>query len=309
MHLLGGVEAGGTKFVCAVGTGPDDIRAEIRFNTTTPEENLAQVIRFFQEHHAQTPLAAVGVAAFGPLDPDPSSPTFGYITTTPKPGWAHTDVVGPLREALGVPVGFDSDVNGAALGEHRWGAAQGLDTFVYITVGTGLGGGGMVNGKLMHGLMHPEMGHMQIPHDWDADPYPGFCTYHGDCWEGLACGPAIQDRWQFPAEELPPGHPSWHLEAHYLALGLVNIICLLSPQRIIMGGGVMQQRHLFPKIHEKVRTLLNNYIQKPAITEHIEEYIVPPALGGRAGVLGALALAEAARAGAPSGHQQSAEKS
>ncbi len=294
MDLCGGIEAGGTKIVCAVGTGPDDMRAEIRFATTTPEETISQAIQFFRAQQQEGPLAAIGVASFGPVDPNPASPTFGYVTTTPKPHWANTNFAGPLRQALGVPVGFDSDVNGAALGENRWGAAQGLDTFIYLTVGTGLGGGGMVNGKLIHGIMHPEMGHMQIPHDWDADPYAGWCTYHGDCWEGLAAGPAIEERWQFRAEQLPPGHPSWHLEAHYLALGLVNIICILSPQRIIMGGGVMKQMHLFPKIRAKVKTLLNGYIQKPQITEMIDEYIIPPALGDRAGVLGAIALAQAA---------------
>jgi len=292
MALYGGIEAGGTKFVCAIGTGPDDIRAETRFPTSEPESALRQAIAFFQEHQATEPLAAVGVASFGPLDPDPRSLTFGYITTTPKPGWAHTNFVGPLREALGVPVGFDTDVNGAALGEHRWGAAQGLDTFVYLTIGTGLGGGGMVNGNLIHGLVHPEMGHMLIPHNWDADPYAGFCPYHGDCWEGLAAGPALEGRWQTRAENLPPDHPAWELEAHYLALGLVNIICTLSPQRIILGGGVMDQRHLFPLIHNNVYIMLNGYIQSAQLLENMDQYIVPPGLGGRSGVLGAMALAQ-----------------
>lgn len=294
MTLVGGIEAGGTKFVCAVGTGPDDIRAEIRYPTGTPLESLSQAIRFFEEHSEDAPLAAIGVASFGPVDPDPSSQTYGYVTTTPKPGWAHTDFLGLLRDAFGVPVGFDSDVNGAALGEHRWGAAQGLDTFVYLTIGTGLGGGGMVNGKMIHGLMHPEMGHMVVPHDLEADPYPGWCTYHGDCWEGLAAGPAIEGRWHTRAENLPPEHPAWDLEAHYLALGLRSIICVMSPQRIIMGGGVMQQEHLFPRIRTNVQKLLNGYIQKSEILEQIDEYIVPPALGDRAGVAGALALAQAA---------------
>lgn len=292
MAVYGGIEAGGTKFVCAIGTGPDDIRAEIRFSTSEPTNALRQAIAFFKEHQTTEPLAAVGVASFGPLDPDPRSPTFGYITTTPKPGWAHTNFVDPLREALGVPVGFDTDVNGAALGEHRWGAAQGLDTFVYLTIGTGLGGGGMVNGKLIHGLVHPEMGHMLIPHNWDADPYAGFCPYHGDCWEGLAAGPALEGRWQTRAENLPPDHPAWELEAHYLALGLVNIICTLSPQRLILGGGVMDQRQLFPLIHNNVYTMLNGYIQSAQLLENMDQYIVPPGLGSRAGVLGAMGLAQ-----------------
>jgi len=291
MTLVGGIEAGGTKFVCAVGSGPDDIRDEIRFPTSTPKENLRTAIDFFAKYHRTTPLAAIGIASFGPVDPDPASAMFVYVTTTPKPYWAHTDFVGPIREAFGLPVGFDSDVNGAALGEHRWGAAQGLDTFVYLTIGTGLGGGGMVNGKLIHGLMHSEMGHMVVPHDRKEDPYPGWCTYHGDCWEGMACGPAIEDRWKARAETLPPDHPAWDLEAHYLALGLRTLVCVVSPQRIIMGGGVMQQMHLFPKVRAETQRLLNGYIQKPQILEDIDEYIVLPALGGRAGVAGALALA------------------
>jgi fructokinase len=294
MTLFGGIEAGGTKFVCAIGSGPHDIHAEARFPTTTPETSISEAIAFLREHHRRTPLAAIGIASFGPLDPDPRSPTFGYITTTPKPGWAQVNLVGPLRQALGLPVGFDTDVNGAALGEFRWGAAQGLDTFVYLTIGTGLGGGGMVNGRLIHGLMHPEMGHMLVPHNWDADPYAGFCPYHGDCWEGLAAGPALEGRWQTRAENLAADHPAWALEAHYLALGLVNIICTLSPQRIILGGGVMDQRQLFLLIHNEVYSLLHGYIQAPQILEQMDAYIVPPGLGNRAGVLGAIALAEAA---------------
>ena len=290
MKRYGGIEAGGTKFVCAVGSGPDNIHAEARFPTTTPEETISQAIAFLREEHRRAPLTAVGVASFGPLDPEPGSPTFGYITTTPKPHWGQTNLVGPLRQALGLPVGFDTDVNGAALGEHRWGAAQGLDTFVYLTIGTGLGGGGMVNGKLIHGLLHPEMGHMLVPHNWDADPYPGYCPYHGDCWEGLAAGPALEGRWKTRAENLPPTHPAWELEAHYLALGLMSIICILSPQRIILGGGVMEQRQLFPLIHNQVYTLLNGYIQVPQLLENMDHYIAPPALGSRAGVMGAIAL-------------------
>lgn len=294
MALYGGIEAGGTKFICAVGTGPDDIRDELRFSTTSPAENISKAIAFFRDQQQKEALEGIGVACFGPLDPDPNSPQFGYVTTTPKVGWAHTNFVGPLRQALGVPVGFDTDVNGAALGEYRWGAAQGLSNFVYLTIGTGLGGGAMVDGKLMHGLMHPEMGHMLIPHNWDADPYSGFCPYHGDCWEGLAAGPALEGRWKMRAEHLPPDHNAWDLEAHYLALGLMNIICIMSPQRIIMGGGVMDQRHLFALIHNHVYTMLNGYIQKSAILENMDKYIVPPGLGNRAGVLGAIALAQQA---------------
>lgn len=290
--LWGGIEAGGTKFVCAVGSGPDDIRAEARFPTTMPEETIGRAIRFFQQHHKDEPLTAIGIASFGPVDPNPASPTFGHITTTPKSGWAHTDLAGAMQRALGVTVGFDTDVNGAALGEHRWGAAQGVDTFVYLTIGTGIGGGGMVNGQLIHGLIHPEMGHMLVTHDLDSDPYPGCCPYHGDCLEGLATGPALEKRWGQRGEMLPAHHPAWPLEAKYLALGLVNIICILSPQRIIMGGGVMQQPVLFPLVRREVQELLHGYLQAPAILEQIDDYIVPPGLGDRAGVLGAIALAQ-----------------
>ena len=294
MSVFGGIEAGGTKFVCAIGTGPDDLRAVVRFPTTTPEETLGRAVAFLKE---QGPLAGVGVASFGPVDLDPASPTYGHITTTPKPGWAGVDVVGPIRRALDVPVGFDTDVNGAALGEHRWGAAQGLDTFVYLTVGTGIGGGGMAGGRLLHGLLHPEMGHIRLPHDRERDPYPGCCPYHGDCLEGLASGPAIEGRWGQPAETLPPDHPAWELEAEYLALAVVNFICTLSPQRVILGGGVMQQARLFPLIRRRVQEMLGGYIHSPAILERIDAYIVPPGLGDRAGVLGAIALARQAAEG------------
>lgn len=296
-QLFGGIEAGGTKFVCAVGSGPDDLRAESRFPTTTPDETIGRAITFFQEQQQEQPLVAVGIASFGPVDPAPASPTFGYITTTPKPGWAQTDFAGKIGQALRVPVGFDTDVNVAALGEHRWGAAQGLDTFIYLTIGTGLGGGGMVNGQLIHGLIHPEMGHIHIPHDWQKDPYAGSCPYHGDCLEGLAAGPALAGRWGQPGETLPDDHPAWELEAHYLALALVNFVCTLSPQRIVMGGGVMDKTFLFPMIRSQVRDLLNGYIQAPDILNDIDRYIVPPGLGNRSGVLGAIALAQAAAQG------------
>ncbi|MFO7536526.1 MAG: ROK family protein, partial [Chloroflexota bacterium] len=237
------------------------------------------------------PLAAIGIASFGPLDPHPDSPAFGHITTTPKPGWANADLAGPIQRTFNVPIGFDTDVNGAALSEGRWGAAQGLDTFIYFTIGTGIGGGAMVNGRLLHGLIHPEMGHMRLPHDWETDPYPGRCPFHGDCLEGMASGPAIGDRWGRPGHELPADHPAWALQANYLALALHNLICILSPQRIILGGGVMDQPHLLPLVRRRVQELLNGYVQSPAILEQIDRYIVPPGLGPQAGVLGAIALA------------------
>jgi len=295
--LYGGIESGGTKVVCAVGTGPDDLRAEVRFPTTTPAETLERAIAFFREQQARAPIAAIGIASFGPVDVDRSSPTYGYVTTTPKPGWKHTDVAGTISRALGVPVRFDTDTNGAALGEYRWGAAQGLDTFLYLTIGTGIGGGGMVGGQIMHGLVHPEMGHMYIPHDRSRDPFPGGCPFHGDCWEGLAAGPAIEARWGARAETLPPSHPAWELEAEYLALALTNLALVLSPQRIIVGGGVMGQMQLFPMVRRRMLELLNGYVAAPAILNDIDQYVVPPALGSRAGILGAIALAQDEAAG------------
>ncbi len=283
----GAVEAGGTKFVCAVGTGPDDVRALTRFPTTTPEETLARTLDFFRSQ--PEPPVALGVGSFGPLDPDPSSPTYGYITRTPKPGWSHTDVAGTLGRALGVPVAFDTDVNAAAVGEHRWGAARGLDTFIYLTVGTGIGGGGLVGGRRLHGLVHPEMGHVLVPRA-PGDDFAGHCPFHGACLEGMAAGPALQARWGRPGADLSADHPAWDLEAHYLAHGLVNFILTLSPQRIILGGGVMQQPHLLPRVRRRVGALLNGYVAHPALDD-LDTYIVAPGLGDRAGVLGALALA------------------
>jgi fructokinase len=295
MTLYGGIEGGGTKFICAVGTGPGDIRAETRFPTTTPGETLDRVIEFFNlQEAALGRLTALGMASFGPIDPRPDSPTFGRVMATPKPGWSGADLVSTLKSAFDIPLGFDLDVNAAALAEWRWGAMQNLSPAIYLTVGTGIGGGIMVDGKLIHGLLHPEMGHVLLPHDRVADPFPGSCPFHGDCFEGLATGPAMEKRWGQKAETLPPEHPAWALEAHYISMALVDYIVTLSPQRIVLGGGVMQQTQLFPMIHKEVKTLLNGYVQSEQTLERIEEYIVPTGLGGKAGVLGAIALAQQA---------------
>ena len=291
--LYGGIEAGGTKFVCVVGRGPDRVMARVRFPTTTPEATLARAVAFFRPYASD--LVALGVGCFGPVDLHPSSSTYGYITTTPKPGWQNTDVRGYLERALRVPVVFDTDVNAAAWGEYRWGAGQGVDTLVYVTVGTGIGGGAVVDGRRLHGLMHPEMGHMRVPHDRAADPFDGVCPFHGDCLEGLASGPAIAARWGRPGEALPADHPAWDLEARYLGLAVVNLICILSPRRIILGGGVMRQRHLFPRVRRVVQEVMADYVRDPALADRIHTYIVPPGLGDDAGVLGALALAMDAR--------------
>lgn len=289
MTLYGGIEGGGTKFVCAIGNEHGELLETTRFPTTTPDETLGRAIEFFQPHAGA--LTSIGIGSFGPVDLNPKSPTFGYVTTTPKPGWSWADVAGPIRKAIGVPVGFELDVNIAAMGEHRWGAAQGLDTFIYLTIGTGIGGGVMAEGKLLHGAMHPEMGHVMLPHDRARDPFEGACPFHGDCLEGLASGPALEKRWGQKGDSLGEDHPAWELEAHYVALGLSSFIYSISPQRIIIGGGVMQQPQLFPLVRKKVQQILNGYLQIPAILEEMDTYIVPPALGGEAGVKGALALA------------------
>ena len=287
----GGVEAGGTKWVCAIGGGPDDLRKTATFPTTTPEETIARTVAFFAQDGG---ISALGVGSFGPIDVSRSSPTWGHITTTPKPGWADTDVAAALGRALDVPVAFDTDVNAAALGEQCWGAAVGLETFCYITIGTGIGGGGMANGRLMHGLLHPEYGHMRIPHDREHDPFAGVCPYHGDCFEGLASGEAIRQRWGNAGEELTDA-AVWELEAEYVALGLVNVICTLSPQRIILGGGVPKQPTLLPLVRARVQTLMAGYIDAVELREGgLDGFIVTPGLGDRAGVLGAIELARAA---------------
>ena len=280
MTALGGIETGGSKWECAVGTGPSGLRATATIPTGQPEETLGEVLAFFRR---EGPVAAVGIGSFGPVDVRPGSSTWGYVTTTPKPGWAHTDVAGPIGRELGVPVAFDTDVNAAALGEHRWGAARGLDTFAYVTVGTGIGGGGMARGRLLHGLVHPEVGHVRIPHDLSVDPFAGACPYHGDCWEGLASGRAIAARWGRPAHELSDD-AVWALEARYLALGLVAVIAVLSPELVIVGGGVMRRTGLLERVRGEVDALLAGYLAAPPI--------VAPALAPRSGVLGALALAE-----------------
>jgi fructokinase len=282
MPRLGGIEAGGSKFVCAAGCGPEDVQVS-EFPTTMPAETLAQVAEFFR---AREPVAAIGIASFGPIDPNPASPTFGYITSTPKLDWRNFDFAGTVHRALGTPIAFDTDVNAAALAESRWGAARGLHSFLYVTVGTGLGGGALIDGRLLHGRLHPEMGHIRVPHDGIRDPFPGNCPYHGDCLEGLAAGPAIEARWGKAGHLLPDGHPAWDLEAEYLALGIADWTFTLSPQRIILGGGIMQRQELFAKLRVRVAQLLNGYLEPPEI--------VPPELGTRAGVLGAIALAEAA---------------
>ncbi len=292
--LFGGIEAGGTKFVCVVGTGPDDVRAQTRIDTTSPRPTIDQAIRFFREVHASgVAVAAMGIASFGPVELRRSEATYGFITQTPKPHWSDTDMVGPFAAALEVPIGFDTDVNAAALAEWRWGATRGLGTFVYITVGTGIGGGVVANGGTIHGMVHPEMGHVLVPRQ-EGDTYKGGCPYHGNCLEGMASGVAISERWGRPAEELEGRTltKAVEMEAGYLASGLRNIVYSVAPERIVLGGGVAAMPGLIPRLREKLIERLNGY---PGLPEHnSDDFVVPAQLGSGAGSAGSIALAEIA---------------
>lgn len=291
MTVYGGIEGGGTKFVCALGTGPDDLRVTMSFETGAPEATIDQAIAFFlQQQREEGGLEALGIGIFGPVDVRPASKSYGRMLRTPKPGWSDVDILGPFQRALGVPVVIDTDVNAAALAEWSWGAAQGCDPALYLTVGTGIGGGAVVGGRPLHGLLHPEMGHIHVKRH-PEDSFAGLCPFHGDCLEGMASGPALERRWGATAETLPPDHVAWDLEAYYLAQAVTAYIYSLSPQRIVLGGGVMRQPGLLSAVREKVRDMLGGYVWSELATDRIDEYIVAPALGDRAGVLGALALA------------------
>ncbi len=301
MKLYAGIEAGGTKFVCAIGNGEGEIYDRLTLPTATPEETIPQLINFLSTIKHKDKLAAIGIGAFGPIDTHHDSDTYGFITSTPKTEWINCDIVSPFKEHFKVPVGFETDVATAALGEYRWGAGQGLKNFLYMTVGTGIGAASVVNGELLRGMGHQEVGHSLIPHDKKHDPFAGVCPYHHDCLEGLACGGAIKERWHVTsALDLPADHPAWDLQADYLAAALANCILTTTPERIIMGGGVMRQMHLFPKIRTKVLQKLNGYISEPALLDHIDDFIVPPGLSDRAGVAGAIALAKQAYLSPPS---------
>lgn len=284
--LLGSIEAGGTKFVCAIGNESGRILEKISFPTTTPEETMGKVIEYFKDKE----ITAMGVGSFGPIDPNIKSKTYGYITNTPKPHWENYNIIGELKKHFNIPMVFDTDVNGAALGELKWGSAKDLNSSLYITVGTGIGAGAVVEGNMINGLLHPEMGHIMVRRH-PEDNYKGNCPFHSDCLEGMAAGPAIEKRWGVKGHELPTDHKAWEIEAYYLAQALVNYILILSPEKIIMGGGVMKQRQLFPLIRKNVQKMLNGYVGKKEILENIDEYIVPPFLEDNAGICGGIALA------------------
>lgn len=286
---LGALEAGGTKMVCVIGDENGNIFERASFPTRTPAETMGELIEFFRTRN----IEALGIGSFGPLCLDKRDSAYGDITTTPKLDWRNYPLRTEFLKALNVPVGIDTDVNAAALGEAQFGAGKGCDTVVYYTIGTGVGGGVLAEGRLHHGMIHPEMGHMVMrPHKDDPAP-DGFCPYHKGCLEGMASGPAIEKRWGVSARELPEDHAAWDVEAEYLAQMCVNTIVMFSPGRIILGGGVMHQQQLFPKIRKRTLELLGGYVAAPAIIEHIDEYIVAPGLGDNAGAVGSLMLAKA----------------
>ena len=287
MIKIGALEAGGTKMVCSIGNLKGGILQRASFPTTDPETTVSQIAGFIRQFN----VSALGIGSFGPLNLNPDSPTYGCITSTPKPGWSHYPLMPELQRRLGVPTAIDTDVNAAALAEFELGAGKGKKSLLYVTVGTGIGGGLVAEGNLVHGLVHPEIGHMFLA-PLESDPMPrGVCPFHSGCLEGLASGPSIEKRWGLSAKLMSEDHPAWELEAAYLAQMCANMILAVSPEIIVLGGGVMQQMHLFPKIREKTIALLNGYVASDRVTpEGISSYIVPPALSVNSGVTGALLL-------------------
>jgi fructokinase len=289
-ELYGAVEAGGTKFMCALGRASGDILEEVRIETRDPASTLSQVIQFFLTAEARRgKIRAFGVGAFGPLELRRDSPQFGFITTTPKAGWANTDLLGTLQRAFARPFGFDTDVNGAALAEWRWGAGRRLDSLVYVTVGTGIGAGVIHHGRPVHGLMHPEIGHVRVQRHPADTAFAGICPFHGDCLEGLACGPALVARTGHSLSEAGSEDPVWDIEADYLGQLCAQLVLMHSPQRILLGGGVMHQERLFAGIRARMLHWLQGYVPHPELQE--SSFIAAPGLGAAAGIKGALALA------------------
>lgn len=287
---LGALEAGGTKMVCAIGDETGKILERQTIPTRTPDITIPQLVDYF----AHKQIDALGIACFGPIELNRESSKYGYITTTPKRAWTDTDITGPFRKALGCPIGFDTDVNGSVLGEVTFGQAKGKNCVIYLTIGTGAGAGVFVEGKLLHGMLHPEAGHVLVVRRAD-DAYPGRCPYHGNCLEGLAAGPAIEERWGGKAAELADRKEVWDLEADYIAQALVGYVLTLSPQMIILGGGVMHQQQLFPLIRAKVLEKLGGYVQTQEL-QHIDQYVVPASLHDDQGIMGCLELARLALA-------------
>ncbi|MBE5876528.1 MAG: ROK family protein [Lachnospiraceae bacterium] len=283
--LYGAIEAGGTKMVVALVEDTGEIKDKVVIPTSTPEETMPQIIGYLKGKD----IKAVGVGSFGPVDVVKGSPTYGCIMNTPKLAWKNYNLVEALETGLGVPVSLDTDVNAACLGEMTYGCAKGIGNVIYVTIGTGIGAGIAVEGKLLHGMMHPEAGHILITKRL-ADRGQSVCPYHDSCFEGLASGPSIEARWGKKAYELVDNQIVWELESEYIAKGLMNMILTLSPQKIILGGGVMHQEQLFPLIREKVAEVLNHYYDTRELAD-MDTYIVPASLNDNQGILGAAVLA------------------
>lgn len=281
---IGALEAGGTKMVCAIGNEKGEILESRSFPTETPEITLPKLLQYFEERS----IEALGIGCFGPINLHRDSDTYGYITTTPKLAWQNCNIVGNF-EKLHVPIGFDTDVNGSVLGEHTWGAARGLKSCIYITIGTGIGVGIISDGQLLHGMLHAEGGHILLTRH-PKDTYQGKCPFHGNCFEGFCAGPAVEERWGRPGAELAERKEVWELEAYYIAQALVDYVMILSPQKIILGGGIMHQEQLFPMVRKAFAELMNGYIQTKEL-EDLERYIVPPSLQDKQGIMGAIQLA------------------
>ncbi|HJB07494.1 MAG TPA: ROK family protein [Candidatus Enterocloster faecavium] len=281
---IGALEAGGTKMVCAVGQEDGTILEQISIPTTTPEETIPRILSYFRGKE----IEALGVAAFGPVDVKPDSPSYGHILDTPKVAWRHCDLLGQLKSALPIPMGLDTDVNGSCLGEMTYGCAKGLDSVIYITIGTGVGVGVCSGGKLVHGMLHPEGGHILLTRH-PQDPKGGICPYHKNCLEGFACGPSIEARWGKKAADLKDAPLVWEIESYYIAQALTDYIMILSPQKIILGGGVMHQEQLFPLIRSKVKEFIGGYLNTPELND-LDNYIVPASLGGDQGIMGCIKL-------------------
>jgi len=291
--IYGAVELGGTMITTIIARDTKSIIRKKVFPTLNPKDSIQDIINFFKSGFTDTDflMQAIGIGSFGPLDLNPESRTFGYITSTPKQGWEFFNIKGEIEKALGVKAYLETDVNAAALGEYFLFPANRIRNLAYITIGTGIGAGIIINGKLIHGLVHPEFGHIRIPHDFRKDPFQGICPFHRDCFEGLASGPAMTERWHQPPEEIPIDHMAWSLEGEYIAYAVANLICTVSPEIIVIGGGVMYRHHLYKIVQEKTRSVLNGYIKSKAVEDNISEYIVPPRLKDDSGILGALSMA------------------
>lgn len=292
-NIYGAIELGGTKTIAMLASNIDKIIEKKKFPTLNPKDTVDDIINFFgaKTRNLSLNLKAVGIGSFGPLDLNPDSNTFGFITSTPKQGWEFFNIKNEFESRLDTKVYLDTDVNVAALGEYFIYPINNIKNMVYITIGTGIGAGVIINGRLVHGLVHPEFGHIRIPHDMRVDPFAGICPYHRDCFEGLASGPALAERWHSKPVDIPENHIAWDLEAEYIGHALVNLICTISPEKIVIGGGVMQNYSLYGLIQQKTKCLLNKYIKSKSLEDGINDYIVPPRLKEDSGIFGALSLA------------------